>query len=164
MKVNNSKSETCEFILNPQAQTELARISDRLHIKDEKSGMSLPIQFAADIISGQAKIEVKTQTQDINGTPLIITNIGDTELRIFDVDFKNQRFYLTPYLTSQQQTLLPGESMNKVIVVRKTISLMGKSKVQDTLTIRLNDPQYPKGIYEQDISVNIRRRFLNFRR
>ena len=69
--------------------------------------MSLPIQFAADIVGAHAKIDVNTQRQRSNlfsdGIPLVITNIGETELRIFEVEFKNIRFYLTPssYLTAK---------------------------------------------------------------
>ena len=164
LKVNKSQSDTCEFILNPQVQTNSGRVTDRIYVRDEKSDMILPLQFAADIISGQAKIEVNTQKQDANNIPLMITNIGETELRVIDVGFKNRRFYLTPHLTSQQRTLQPGESIERRIITKKTIRMMGKTKVRDTLIIRLNDPQYPKGVFEQDISVNIRRRFLNFRR
>ena len=164
LKVNKSQSDTCEFILNPQVQTNSGPVTGRICVRDEKSGMILPLQFAADIICGQAKIEVNTQKQGANGIPLMITNIGETELRVIDVGFNNRCFYLTPHLTSQQRTLQPGESIERRIITKKTISMMGKTKVRDTLIIRLNDPQYPKGVFEQDISVDIRRRFLNFRR
>ena len=164
LKVRDSKTEICEFILDPQVLTKAKRVTGSLHVRDEKSGMTLPIQFAADIIGGKAKIEVKTQKQDANGIPLVITNVGKTELRIFDVEFKNHRFYLTPYLTSQQRTLLPGESIDRLIKAKKTISLIGKTKVQDTLIIRLNDPQYSKGVFEKEIEVVIHAPFLNFRR
>ncbi|RKU25057.1 hypothetical protein C6497_16925 [Candidatus Poribacteria bacterium] len=164
LKANIRKSDTCEFILNPQVPTNSGRVTDRLQVKDEKSGMIMPLQFAADIIDGQAQIEVEMQKQDANGIPLVITNIGGTELRIFEIGFKSQRFSLTPHPTSQQCTVLPGESIERHIITKKTISMMGKIKVRDTLIIRLNDPQYPNGIFEQDISVDIRRRLFNFRR
>ncbi len=164
LKVRDSKTEICEFILDPQVLTKAKRVTDSLHVRDEKSGMTLPIQFAADIIGGKAKIKVKTQKQDANGIPLVITNVGKTELRIFDVEFKNHRFYLTPYLTSQQRTLLPGESIDRLIKAKKIISLMGKTRVRDTLIIRLNDPQYSKGVFEKEIEAVIHAPFLNFRR
>ena len=164
LKVRDSKTEICEFILDPQVLTKAKRVTGSLHVRDENSGMTLPIQFAADIIGGKAKIEVKTQKQDANGIPLVITNVGKTELRIFDVGFKNHRFYLTPYLTSQQRTLLPGESIDRLIKAKKIISLMGKTKVRDTLIIRLNDPQYSKGVFETEIEAVIHAPFLNFRR
>ena len=164
LKVRDSKTEICEFILDPQVLTKAKRVTGSLHVRDEKSGMTLPIQFAADIIGGKAKIEVKTQKQDANGIPLVITNVGKTELRIFDVGFKNHRFYLTPYLTLQQRTLLPGESIDRLIKAKKIISLMGKTRVRDTLIIRLNDPQYSKGVFEKEIEAVIHALFLNFRR
>ena len=164
LKVRDSKTEICEFILDPQVLTKAKRVTGSLHVRDEKSGMTLPIQFAADIIGGKAKIEVKTQKQDANGIPLVITNVGKTELRIFDVEFKNHRFYLTPYLTSQQRTLLPGESIDRLIKAKKIISLIGKTRVRDTLIIRLNDPQYSKGVFEKEIEAVIHAPFLNFRR
>jgi len=157
-------SDRCEFMLNPQAAKGIGRVSENLHLQDKKSGMSLPIQFAADFIGGQARIDINAQTQrtklSSGGIPLVITNIGETELRIFEVRFKNMRFYLSPYLTSQQRTLLPGESIERLIKVKKTLSLLGKTTVRDTLIIRLNDPQFPKGVFEKEIQGHI----LGFRR
>ena len=128
--------------------------------------MSLPIQFAADIVGAHAKIDVNTQRQRSNlfsdGIPLVITNIGETELRIFEVQFKNLRFYLTPPLTSQQRILFPGESIERRIKAKNTFNLFGKTTVRDTLIVRLNDPQFSKGGFEKDIVVDIQGRFLNF--
>lgn len=156
----------CEFILNPQAGTDSGRFTGHLRVKDKKSGMSIPIQFAADIIGGQAKIDIQTQKRNLdplsNGIPLVITNIGKTELRIFEVRFKSLRFYLTPHFTSQQRTLLPGESIEGRIKAKNTFNLFGKTTVRDTLIVRLNDPQFPKGKFEKDIVVDIQGRFLNF--
>lgn len=161
-------SECCELVLNPQAAEDIGRVSESLRLQDKKSGMSLPIQFAADFIGGQARIDVNTQTQRTNllsgGIPLVITNIGETELRIFEVRFKNLRFYLSPHLTSQQRTLRPGESIERLIKVKNTLSLLGKTKVRDTLIIKLNDPQFPKGVFEKEIVPEIQGRFLGFGR
>ena len=156
----------CGFVLNPQAATDAGRFNGSLRIKDKKSGMSLPIQFAADIVGAHAKIDVNTQRQRSNlfsdGIPLVITNIGETELRIFEVQFKNLRFYLTPPLTSQQRILFPGESIERRIKAKNTFNLFGKTTVRDTLIVRLNDPQFPKGGFEKDIVADIQGRFLNF--
>ena len=168
LKVDDSAeaniSERCELVLNPQAAKDIGRVSESLHLQDKKSGMSLPIQFAVDFIGGQARIDVNTQIQRTNlpsgGIPLVVTNVGETELRIFEVRFKNLRFYLSSHLTSQQRTLRPGESIERLIKLRKTLSLLGKTTVRDTLIIRLNDPQFPKGIFEKEIQG----RFLGFRR
>ena len=159
LKVENSAeaniSDRCEFVLNPQAVKDIGRVSESLHLQDKRSGMVLPIQFAVDFIGGQARIDVNTQTQRTNllsgGISLVITNIGETELRIFEVRFKNLRFYLSSHLTSQQCTLRPGESIERLIKVKKTLSLLGKITVRDTLIIRLNDPQFPKGVFEKEI-------------
>ena len=172
LKVENNAeaniSSRCEFVLNPRAAENTGRVSESLRLQDKKSGMSLPIQFAADFIGGQAKVDVNTQTQRTNlssgGIPLVITNIGETELRIFEVRFKNLRFYLSPHLTSQQRTVLPGESIERLIKVKKTLSLLAKITVRDTLIIRLNDPQFSKGIFEKEIVTEIQGRFLGFRR
>ena len=172
LRVENSAeaniSDRCEFVLNPQATKDIGRVSESLHLQDKRSGMVLPIQFAVDFIGGQAKIDVNTQPPRINpssgGIPLVITNIGETELRIFEVRFKNLRFYLSSYLTSQQGTLRPGESIERLIKVKKTLSLLAKTTVQDTLIIRLNDPQFPKGVFEKEIVTEIQGRFLGFGR
>ncbi len=167
LRVENAEtniSDRCGFVLNPQAVTDAGRVSESLHLQDKRSGMVLPIQFAVDFVGGQAKIDVSTQTQRTNlpsgGISLVITNIGETELRIFEVRFKNMRFYLSSHLTSQQRTLLPGECIERLIKVKKTLSLLGKTTVRDTLIIRLNDPQFPKGVFEKEIQGHI----LGFRR
>lgn len=157
-------SDRCGFVLNPQAVTDAGRVSESLHLQDKRSGMVLPIQFAVDFVGGQAKIDVSTRAQRTNlssgGISLVITNIGETELRIFEVRFKNMRFYLSSHLTSQQRTLLPGESIERLIKVKKTLGLLGKTTVRDTLIIRLNDPQFPKGVFEKEVQGHI----LGFRR
>ena len=168
LRVENSAetniSDRCKFVLNPQAAKGIGRVSESLHLQDKKSGMLLPIQFAADFIGGQARIDINSQTQrtkpSSGGIPLVITNIGETELRIFEVRFKNLRFYLSPYLTSQHRILLPGESFETLIKVKKTLSLLGKTTIRDTIVIRFNDPQFPNGVFEKEIQGHI----LGFRR
>lgn len=147
------------FALNPQAGIDAGRFSGSVLIKDKDSDMALPIQIVADIIGGKAKIDVDMQKQH-----LLITNIGDTELRIFDVQFKNNRFYLSSYLTPQQRTLLPDETIERQIVGKWRMNLSPKTKVQDTLIVKTNDPQFPNGVFEKEIATEIRWGFLNFRR
>ena len=171
LKLMNNAAENstghCEFVINPQARTNAERVSDTLRLMDTNSGMALPIQFVADIVGGEAKIDVNTQGQRLNplsgGIPLVITNISKTELRIFELRFKYLRFYLSPHLTSQQRTLLPGESIERFIKMKATVGLLGKrtvgllgrTTVKDTLIIRLNDPQFPKGVFEKEIVAEI---------
>ena len=170
VKTNAAENDTghCEFVINPQTRTNAGRVSDTLRLKDTNSGMALPIQFVADIVGGEAKIDVDTRGQRFNplsgGIPLVITNISKTdELRIFEVLFKYRRFYLSPHLTSQQRTLRPGESIERFIKMKATvgllsktaIGLLGRTTVKDTLIIRLNDPQFPKGVFEKEIVVQI---------
>ena len=159
LKVKNNAAENnighCEFVINPQARRNAGRVSDTLHLKDTNSGMALPIQFVADFVGGEAKIDVNTQGQRLNllssGIPLVITNIGKTELRIFELLFKDRRFYLSPHLTSQQRTLLPGESIERFIKIKPTARLLGITTVTDILIVRLNDPRFPKGVFEREI-------------
>ena len=171
LKVKNNATEDntghCEFVLNPQARTDAGRVSDTLCLMDTNSGMVLPIQFVADIVGGEAKIDIKTQGQRLNllsdGGSLVITNIGKTELRIFELRFKYLRFYLSPHLTSQQRTLLPGESLKRFIkmkitvgsIGKRTVGLLSKTTVKDTLIVRLNDSQFPEGIFEKEIVAEI---------
>ena len=171
LKVKNNAAENntghCEFVINPQARTNAGRVSDTLRLMDTNSGMALPIQFVADIVGGEAKIDVNTQGQRLNplsgGIPLVITNISKNELRIFELRFKYLRFYLSPHLTLQQRTLLPGESIERFIKMKATVGLLGKrtvgllgrTTVKDTLIIRLNDPQFPKGVFEKEIVAEI---------
>ena len=171
LKVKNNAAEDntghCEFVLNPQARTNAGRVSDTLRLMDTNSGMELPIQFVADIVGSEAKIDVNIQRRRSNllsgGIPLVITNISKTELRIFGLRFKYRRFYLSPYLTSQQRTLLPGESIERLIKTKitigslgkRTVDLLGRTTVKDTLIIKLNDSQFPEGIFEQEIVAEI---------
>ena len=171
LKVNNNAAENdaghCEFVINPRARKDAGPVSDTIHLKDTNSGMTLPIQFVADIVGGEAKIDVNTEGQRLNplsgGIPLVITNIGKTELRIFELRFKYRRLYLSPHLTSQQRTLLPGEAIERFIKMKttvgslgkRTVGLLGRTTVKDTLVIRLNDSQFPKGIFEKELVAKI---------
>lgn len=167
VKNNTAEDNTghCEFVLNPQACTDGGRVAHTLRLMDTNSGMALPIQFIADIVGGEARIDVNPQGQRLNrlsgGIPLVITNIGKTELRIFELRFKHRRFYLSPHLTSQQRTLLPGESLERFIKIKVTARMLGIRTVKDTLIIELNDPQFPKGVFEREVVVQIQGRLLN---
>ncbi len=149
------------FVIDPQVCTATERISETLHFTDKNSGMVLPIQFVADIVGGKAGIEIINQKQRTNGNLLRITNTGETELCIFEVRFKKQRFYLFPHLTSQECTLLPGESVERYVKSNKTFNFLG-GKIRDTLVIRLNDPQYSKGVFKREIEADMHGRFLKF--
>ena len=159
-----SDGNQCDFILNPQAAKNDGRISDVIKFTDNQSGMSLPIQFAADMIGSNSEIDVTEQGNVSNNILLTIKNIGKADLRIFEVSFKYQRFYLTPHLPSYQSTILPGESVERNILLRTSVSLLSKktfgffrkATVRDTLIIRLNDPQYPKGVFEKEIVAEIK--------
>lgn len=147
----------CKLIIDPQARVDTGRISANIRIHDEQSGMMLPIQFAADIVGGESNIEVSSHKQRSNDILLTIANVGETELRIFEVRFKKQRFHLFPKFTAQQRTLHPNESVERIIRPNKIINLLG-GKVKDTLVIRLSDPQYLNGVFEKEIVTDIRGR------
>lgn len=152
---NNPQAKTSEgyrFMLNPQAATDPGRFSGTLDFHDAESGISLPIQFAADIVGGHAKIDIHPKTNlSSDGIQLVITNIGETELRIFDVQFKNLHFYLIPHWNARQSTLRPGDSIKRLIKLKKTLGFLRGATVRDTLIIRLNDPQFPNGYFEKEI-------------
>lgn len=159
-----SDGDQCDFILNPQAAKNAGRISDVIMFTDKNSGMSLPIQFAADMIGSNSEIDVTEGRKGTNNILLTIKNIGKVDLRIFEVSFKYQRFYLTPPLSSYQCAILPSESFERNITLRPSISLLSKktvgffrkATVRDTLIIRLSDPQYPKGVFEKEIVAEIK--------
>lgn len=162
LKVNNTthknNTDLCEFVLDPRALDTAGRLKNTLHLKDEKSGMTLPIQFGADIIESRANIHIESSTQrlrQLDGIPITITNVGEAALRIFEVRFQAQRFDYTPHLTPNL-TLLTGESVNLLVKVRKQLRFPFKTLVKDTVIIRLNDSQFPQGIFEQTITSNIR--------
>ena len=164
--ITENNKKLCQFVLNPQVLRSPGRFTGIILLMDEKSRMTLPIQFATDIIGSRAKIDLEESNVISNllsdGIPLVITNVGETELKIFDIRFKNLRFYHTPHLMPQQ-ILHPGESIKMLVKVRKKIAFFGSPLIRDTLTIKLNDPQFVEGIFEKEIVANIQGRFLNFR-
>ena len=159
-----NRENQCQFVLNPQAVQSTGRFTGILHLKDKESGMTLPIRFATDIIGSHAKIEVNNSNRISNllsdGIPLVITNVGETELRIFDVRFKNLQFYYTPHLTSEP-TLYPSESIKMLIKVKRKMSFFRNALIKDTLIVRLNDPQFHEGLFEKEIVADTQGRFLN---
>ena len=159
-----NRENQCQFVLNPQAVQSTGRFTGILHLKDKESGMTLPIRFATDIVGSHAKIEVNDSNRISNllsdGIPLVITNVGETELRIFDVRFKNLQFYYTPHLTPES-TLYPGESIKMFIKVRRRINFFRNALIKDTLIVRLNDSQYRNGFFEKEIVTDTQGHLLN---
>ena len=164
--ITKNKKNLCQFVLNPQVLRSPDRFTGVIRLKDEKSRMTLPIRFATDIIGSRAKIDIENSNSISNllsdGIPLVITNVGETELKIFDIRFKNLRFYYTPHLMPHH-ILHPGESIKMLVKVRKKITFFGSPLIRDTLAIKLNDPQFAEGIFEKEIMANIQGHFLNFR-
>lgn len=152
-----TKGNGCQFVLDPQAVQSAGRFTGILHLKDKRSDMILPIRFATDIIGSQAKIEIRNSNQISNllsdGILLVITNVGETELRIFDVRFKNLQFYFTPHFTSDP-ILHAGESIKLFIKVKKKTTFFRNPLIRDTLIVKLNDSQFRNGLFEQEIVVN----------
>ena len=157
-KTEKNRTNRCEFVLNPRVVTAAGNFKGNLRLKDEKSGMTLPITFGANIIGSHAEIQIGSFTQrshQLDGIPVVITNIGETEMRIFEVKFKASEFYYTPHLT-QNLTLLGGESLNLLVKVRKQLGFFRGTVVRDTLIIRLNDSQFRQGLFEKEIAAEVR--------
>ena len=161
VKDRTSESETlpCTFVLDPRSVTTTKRIAGIIHLKDEKSGMTVPIRFGTDIIQSHAEIHIESPQQlsrRSDGISLTITNTGETEMKIFEVQFKAGKFYCTPHLSPHQ--LLPsGESLELLLKVRKQFGFFPRRVVRDTLIIRLSDPQFPNGLFEKKIAAEVLR-------
>ncbi len=148
------KTDQCEFVLNPRAVI-AGPLSGNLGLKDEKSGMTLPIKFGANIIGSHADIQIGSLTQQSHqsgGIPVVITNVGETEIKIFEVRFKTGNFYSIPHLPPNL-ILLAGETLNFRAIVRKRARFF--RKIEDTIVIRLNDPQFSQGLFEKKIMAEI---------
>lgn len=157
-KTNQSKTDWCEFVLDPQAVEAAGRFTGALRLKDKKSGMTLPIAFGANIVRGKGDIQIANPTQpsrQLDGVPIVITNVGKVEVRIFEVRFKAGNFYLTPQLTPNL-TLLAGESLDLLVKVRKQAGFLLRTVVKDTIIIRLNDSQFRQGLFEKEIAAEVR--------
>ena len=151
---NKSRTDRCEFILDPRTVDTAGRLRDTLHLTDKKSGMTLPIQFGADIIESKANIQIESSSRrlgQLDGISVTIANVGEGELKIFEVRFKARKFYLTSHLRPNL-TLLPGESLNLLVNVRKQLGSFLRTIIRDTMTIRLNDSRFPQGLYEKEIT------------
>ena len=159
VKDRTSESETlpCTFVLDPRSVTTAKRIAGIIHLKDEKSGMTVPVRFGTDIIQSRAEIHIESPQQlsgQSDGIPLTITNVGETEMKIFEVQFKAGKFYCTPHLSPHQ--LLPsGESLELLLKVRRQFRFFRSTVVRDTLVIRLSDSQFPDGLFEKEIAAEV---------
>ncbi len=155
-RTHKNGMDLCEFILDPRTAGTTRRLRNTLYLKDEKSGMTLPIQFGANIIGSHADIQIGNSTQSshrLDGIPVVITNVSKAEMKIFEVRFKVGNFYCTPP-PPPNLTLLAGESLNFHIKPKRPIGLF--RKVEDFLVIRLNDPQFNQGIFKKKITAEIR--------
>lgn len=153
---HKNSADPCKFVLDPQAVTAGGHFTGNLRLKDEKTGMTLPIKFGANIIGSHADIQIGNATRrsrQLEGIPAVIANVGETEMKIFEVRFKEGNFYCTPSL-SLNLTLLAGESLNFQIKARRRTQLF--RKIEDTIIIKLNDSQFKQGIFEKKITAEIR--------
>ena len=161
-KTHEDSTDFCEFILDPRTGGATGRLKNTLYLKDEKSGMTLPLQFGADIIESRADIYIESPTQLLDqsgGISVTITNVGEASLRIYEIRFKAQRFEYTPHLTPNL-TLPAGKSLNLLVKVRKQLRFPFTTMIKDSIIIRLNDSQFPQGVFEKTISAKIRPRIF----
>ena len=148
------KTEGCQFILNPHVPLSAEESRGILHLKALRSEITLPLPFAADIVESRADIQ-------LDGRHLVITNVGERELKIFGVRFENHQFSYTPHLPSEL-TLSSGESIAMLLKIRGQ-RMFFQPTVRDTLSIRLNDSQFPYGVYQKEIVADVQGGSLKFR-
>ena len=154
-RIDKSRIDQCEFVLDPQAVTATGHFTGNLRLQDEKSGMTLPIKFGANIIGSHADIQIGNSTQrshQLDGIPVVITNVGETEMKIFELRFKAGNFYCTPH-PPPNLIVLVGESVNFYVKARRHAGLF--RKIEDTIVIRLNDSQFSQGLFEKKITAEI---------
>ena len=154
-RIDKSRIDQCEFVLDPQAVTATGHFTGNLRLQDEKSEMTLPIKFGANIIDSHADIQIGNSTQrshQLDGIPVIITNVGETEMKIFEVRFKAGNLYCTPH-PPPNLIVLAGESVNFYVKARRHAGLF--RKIEDTIVIRLNDSQFSQGLFEKKITAEI---------
>ena len=162
--INENKINRCEFVLNPAAVDAAGRFTGNLCLRDEKSGMTLPIKFGTDIIESRMDIHIENPTQRLHQSdeiPIIITNVGESDLRIFEVRFAAGNFYLTPP-PAPNLTLSAGESLKLIVSVRKQAGFFYRTVLKDTLIIKSNDSQFRKGVFKKELTAEIQGRFWNF--
>ena len=148
------KTEGCQFVLNPQVPLSAEESRGVLLMKALRSEITLPLPFATDIVESRADIQ-------LDGRHLVITNVGERELRVFGVRFEKHQFSYTPHLPSEL-TLSAGESIAMLLKIRGQTRFF-RSTVTDTLSIRLNDSQFPYGFYRKEIVADVQGHSLKFR-
>jgi len=137
-----------EITLNPQALREPGEISKTIHIRDQKSGMTLSVPFVAHVIGSTADIRVETRqkiqdpaSEEI--ATLSITNQGEHELKLLELGFeKNTKFICVPNFVAHT-VLLPKETVNFTLKVCRDANLLLPHRIDDTLFLRLSDINYP---------------------
>ncbi len=144
----------CQFMLRPQVPLSAQECRCVLRLKDRRSEITLPLPFAMDIVESRADIQ-------LDGRQLVITNVGDRELRVFEVRFENHQFSYVPHLPPAF-TLVAGESIALLLKIRGQ-AMFFRPTVRDTLSIRFNDSRFPCGLYRKEIVADVQRRSLHFR-
>lgn len=148
------KTEGCQFILNAQVPLSAEESRGVLLLKARRSEITLPLPFATDIVESRADIQ-------LDGRHLVITNVGERELRVFGMRFEKHQFSYTPHLPSEL-TLAAGESIAMLLKIRGQTRFF-RPTVRDTLSIRLNDSQFPYGFYRKEIVADVQGHSLKFR-
>ena len=158
LQINRITSEIYHFIFDPKRLSNPQKISGVVQAKDRLTGLSSTIWVSANVISGNSRINIDCPSmiyeQDSSDALVIIENIGQSNLSIFDFTFENNQFYCAPYLP-QNRIIEPDESLEIYLKPTKQGNLFKHLAIHDQLTIHLNDAQYPNGLFQQKLCMKL---------
>ena len=142
-----------EIYLDPKQVTKIGTISEHISMFDQETQLTESILVGVQIIASTCKAVIS----QANGTfdeklSLLIKNIGNEPLKLFDIQIETGCFRCEPKLVAEP-VIASGESLDFFLVPNVRTPNFIKKTVEDQITVKTSDFENPN--YKIDASIVI---------
>jgi len=143
-----------EIYLNPKRVTNIGTISENIRIFDPEPKFTDSILIGAHIIASKCKATISQHANEIfdEKLSLLIKNIGNEPLKLFDIQIEKGRFRCEPKLI-EEPVIAPGESLDFFLVPNVRARSFIEKIVEDQIIVKTSDFENPN--YKIDASIVI---------
>jgi len=142
-----------EIYLEPKQVTKIGTISEHISIFDPETQLTELILVGVQIIASTCKAVISQANETFDEKlSLLIKNIGNEPLKLFDIQIETGRFRCEPKLV-EEPVIAPGESLVFFLVPNVRAPNFIKKTVEDQITVKTSDFENPN--YKMDASIVI---------
>ena len=133
-----------EVYLIPKQITKIGPISENISLFDPETELTDSILVSAQIIASTCKVLISQQTNKTfdEKLSLLIKNIGDEPLKLFDIQIEKGRFRCEPKLV-EEPVIAPGDSFDFFLVPTVKANSFTEKTVEDQIIVKTSDFKVP---------------------